>query len=91
VLLSPLTAGASSSPDDFALSPIPDMNVPTLPRPHLSFDKTGRAQAHAQLAEAGPSRRRSTDQAPEPDDRPYQRELSKKEKAAVSFLSLVFA
>ncbi|WWC62873.1 uncharacterized protein I303_105471 [Kwoniella dejecticola CBS 10117] len=71
-------------------APIPDLSVPRLPKAHLSFTQDGKAQAYNKLPElgqAGPSRRpldtRKKDiPVPELDDRPYERELSKREKAA---------
>lgn len=74
-------------------SPIPDLSVPQLPKPHLSFTQDGKAQASTKLPElgrAGPSKKpisegkKREDAIPELDDRPYERELSKREKAAVS-------
>lgn len=69
-------------------SPIPDIAIPALPRPHLSFDKSGRAHAQANAPEAGPSRQREVVKAPELDDRPYDRELTKKEKATACHASV---
>ncbi|WRT68053.1 uncharacterized protein IL334_005028 [Kwoniella shivajii] len=71
-------------------APIPDLSVPTLPRAHLSFTKDGKALAHTRLPEvtrAGPSRppiegKKKEIPVPELDDRPYERQLSKREKAA---------
>ncbi|WVQ96307.1 hypothetical protein IAU59_003411 [Kwoniella sp. CBS 9459] len=73
-------------------APIPDLSIPTLPKPHLAFTLDGRASASMQVpstARAGPSKRpieaRKAQKAiavPELDDRPYERELSKREKAA---------
>ncbi|WVW84987.1 hypothetical protein I302_107023 [Kwoniella bestiolae CBS 10118] len=72
-------------------APIPDLSIPTLPKAHLSFTQDGRAQAFTklpELAQAGPSKRSTIEgkkrevAAPELDDRPYERELSKREKAA---------
>ncbi|WVF68780.1 hypothetical protein IAT40_003552 [Kwoniella sp. CBS 6097] len=73
-------------------APIPDLSIPGLPKPHLTFTQDGRASASTQLpstSQAGPSKRplegRKAQKAiavPELDDRPYERELSKREKAA---------
>ncbi|WWC71032.1 uncharacterized protein I206_104985 [Kwoniella pini CBS 10737] len=70
-------------------APIPDLSVPKLPKAHLSFTQDGKAQAFTKLPElgqAGPSRRPMDDRkkvdAPELDDRPYEKELSKREKRA---------
>lgn len=62
------------------LRPIPDISVPTLPARHISYAEDGTAQ----LGEAGPSKVRRADVAPELDRGAYQRALSKREKAAVS-------
>ena len=63
------------------------MTIPLLPRPHLSFNEDGTARASLDvpnLNHAGPSKHRSSDiKAPELDSRPYERELTKREKAAV--------
>ncbi|WWD18730.1 hypothetical protein CI109_103184 [Kwoniella shandongensis] len=68
-------------------APIPDLSIPNLPKPHLSFSKDGRASAATtlpQVTEAGPSKRRMQSQTevpvPELDNRPYERELSRREK-----------
>jgi hypothetical protein len=76
------------------LRPIPDIAVPKLPTPHLLFSDDGSARASAQPPAAGPSRPRMSSSVPngsktsehalEIDDRPYERELTKREKAAVS-------
>ncbi|KAK6907773.1 hypothetical protein I203_101774 [Kwoniella mangroviensis CBS 8507] len=72
-------------------APIPDLSVPQLPKPHLSFTQDGKAQAATKLPElgqAGPSKKSIPEgkkrevAIPELDDRPYERELSKREKAA---------
>ncbi|OCF37305.1 hypothetical protein I316_01214 [Kwoniella heveanensis BCC8398] len=73
-------------------APIPDLSIPKLPKPHLAFTQDGRASASTQLpltTRAVPSKRtiegrkaRTAMVIPELDDRPYERELSKREKAA---------
>lgn len=69
-------------------SPIPDLAIPVLPKAHLSFGANGAAKASTSLPEvphAGPSRHsQAHGKAMELDDRPYERSLTKKEKAAVS-------
>ncbi|OXH22133.1 nucleolar protein [Cryptococcus neoformans] len=70
-------------------APIPDLAVPKLPRTYLSFPKEGRDQTatSAPSTSAGPSRLPSRSSSsektpvPELDDRPYERPLSKREKA----------
>ncbi|KIR53008.1 nucleolar protein [Cryptococcus gattii Ru294] len=70
-------------------APIPDLTVPKLPKTYLSFSKEGRAQTSTPVpsASAGssrlPSRSSSFEKTPAPelDDRPYERPLSKREKA----------
>ena len=73
------------------VSPIPDIAITKLPTPHLSFTADGTAKAaEPRSIIAGPSRPKSKSgttaklaPAPELDSRPYERKLSKKEKAAV--------
>ncbi|WVR06583.1 hypothetical protein IAU60_003615 [Kwoniella sp. DSM 27419] len=79
-----------------AEAPIPDLAVPKLPKAHLSFTDDGRAAAATQIpsvpssAQAGPSKRPTVVKkksekdlaAPELDDRPYEKQLSKREKAS---------
>lgn len=70
-------------------APIPDLAVPKLPRTYLSFPKEGRDQTATSVpsTSAGPSRLPSRSSSsektpvPELDDRPYERPLSKREKA----------
>ncbi|OXB33845.1 hypothetical protein LQV05_002272 [Cryptococcus neoformans] len=70
-------------------APIPDLAIPKLPRTYLSFPKEGRAQTATFVpsTSAGPSRLPSRSSSsektpvPELDDRPYERPLSKREKA----------
>ncbi|KAE8542112.1 hypothetical protein D1P53_001593 [Cryptococcus gattii VGV] len=70
-------------------APIPDLTVPKLPKTYLSFSKEGRAQTFTPVpsVSAGssrlPSRSSSSEKTPVPelDDRPYERPLSKREKA----------
>ncbi|OWZ66799.1 hypothetical protein AYX15_01974 [Cryptococcus neoformans] len=70
-------------------APIPDLAIPKLPRTYLSFPKEGRAQTATSVpsTSAGPSRLPSRSSSsektpvPELDDRPYERPLSKREKA----------
>lgn len=68
------------------------MAMPNLPRPHLMFGDDGTATAAPTVPEAGPSRPRKAvekgarqvdEHGLELDDRPYERTLTKKEKAAV--------
>ena len=71
--------------------PIPDISITKMPKPHLSFSADGSATAaDAPLIIAGPSRKRSgknkNEKIPELDDRPYERAMSKREKAAVCHL-----
>ncbi|KAK8858839.1 hypothetical protein IAR55_003069 [Kwoniella newhampshirensis] len=70
-------------------APIPDLSIPKLPNPHLTFSKDGRASAATTLprmTESGPSKRRSPnhaeEQVPELDNRPYDRGLSRREKSS---------
>jgi hypothetical protein len=66
--------------------PIPDISITKMPKPHLSFSADGSARAtDAPLIIAGPSRSRSNKETkiPELDVRPYERTMSKREKAAV--------
>jgi hypothetical protein len=70
--------------------PIPDISITKLPRPLLSFSAEGVATAaDAPSIIAGPSRVRSSkgEKVPELDARPFERALSKREKAAVRLLS----
>ncbi|OXG11628.1 nucleolar protein [Cryptococcus neoformans Ze90-1] len=70
-------------------APIPDLAIPKLPRTYLSFPKEGRAQTATSVpsTSAGPSRLPSRSSSsektpvPELDDRPYERPLSKRERA----------
>jgi hypothetical protein len=66
--------------------PIPDISITKMPKPHLSFGTDGAARAaDAPLIIAGPSRSRASKETviPELDTRPYERTMSKREKAAV--------
>ena len=68
--------------------PIPDISITKMPKPHLSFSADGSARATgAPLIIAGPSRSRSNKETkiPELDVRPYERTMSKREKAAVCY------
>ncbi|WVQ73476.1 hypothetical protein IAR50_003048 [Cryptococcus sp. DSM 104548] len=69
-------------------APIPDLAITNVPKTHLSFTKEGQAKATIPVpsvasSSAGPSKRGSALQKPaqELDDRPYERPMSKKEKA----------
>ena len=76
---------------DLTFRPIPDINVPTLPRPHLSFGEDGRAQAAPSEAtllatKSAKARGKERATAPELDNRPYEKEVSKRQKAKVSLV-----
>ncbi|ODN93468.1 nucleolar protein [Cryptococcus wingfieldii CBS 7118] len=68
-------------------APIPDLSIANLPKTHLSFTKEGQAKATIPVpsvasSSAGPSKRGPTsNKSQELDDRPYEPQLSKKEKA----------
>ncbi|WWC88394.1 uncharacterized protein L201_003305 [Kwoniella dendrophila CBS 6074] len=73
-------------------APIPDLSIPKLPKAHLAFTEDGKAQAHTsipEVAQAGSSKskrpiigKKKQIPIPELDDRPYEKPLSKREKAA---------
>ncbi|KAK4683740.1 hypothetical protein P7C73_g6488, partial [Tremellales sp. Uapishka_1] len=73
-------------------APIPDIAIPSLPTPHLSFNNDGTAKAAVHLlptSQAGPSKLRAHvvggtpgKEAPELDRGTYEKALSKREKAA---------
>ena len=69
--------------------PIPDLDIPALPPAHISFGQDGSAKASSSssVLPTGPKKHgKGKERAAELelDNRPYERELSKREKAAVS-------
>ncbi|KAL7420533.1 dTDP-fucopyranose mutase [Cryptotrichosporon argae] len=61
--------------DNVKEAPIPDLAVPALPAQHLAFNPDGSARAAASVPQVVRS------DVPELDAQPYERELSKREKA----------
>jgi hypothetical protein len=73
--------------------PIPDISVPALPQAHLSFDKDGRARASPSEAtllakKSVKAKGKEKAIAPELDNRPYEKEVSKRQKAKVGVTSI---
>lgn len=66
--------------------PIPDIKVPALPAPYMTYHADGSARASSSKTLSRPSglQKPKTVAELEVDDRPYEREPSKREKAAVS-------
>ncbi|ORY30600.1 Fcf2 pre-rRNA processing-domain-containing protein [Naematelia encephala] len=63
-------------------APIPDLSIPNLPAPHLSFIADGSAKAPTAAPKVPNAALRKSAEGLELDDRPYEKEPSKREKAA---------
>lgn len=72
----------SSGESALTHSPIPDLDIPTLPAPVLTLNTDGTAST------ARPTSASRKGNALELDSRAYERPLSKREKAAVSYWSM---